>query len=321
MEGNKAYFVRQRTSGGDWSQTALEESKIFIGWNVPGLIETNSFYEMREVLKNAIYPTHENYRAAGNATSHMWGFIKDITVGTLVVIPYASGVAIGEAVSECKYRDDWVEQDRAYYRDIKWLTSEPISRTEFDNAIQRAMSGYGTVVNLSQYYKELNDTLNNCLRGEKNTIKNDIEEKVYPLLLEQLIDGKVNNYDFERIIKKLFEKRGCEAILIPRSKDIGTDIKCKFTAIPSLEIPMSVQVKQYAKGTTVKKEVVEKLLMSMKDETNVGIIVTTGELDEEAQNYIADVNNAGDYSLGFIGGKDLCRELVSTGIFPDFDLE
>jgi hypothetical protein len=60
----------------------------------------------------------------------------------------------------------------------------------------------------------------------------------------------------------------------------------------------------------------------MENEADVGIIVTTAEKpSEEAQKFIDSVNEEGRYSLGFIGGIELCRELISTGVFPEFDLK
>lgn len=319
----KAFFVRQTTNQ-DWSEDAIKTSRIFIGWaEAKGLIEmaaADDYYGLREIIKNRYYPNASTYHGAGISSGHLWRFIKEMRPGDLVVIPCGEGLYIGEVTGDCQYAPEEVDNDRAYYRQVKWLYDKAVPRTYFKNDMQRAMKGYGTVIDISQCGDDIKHVLKLVHLGEKPVLRDEIHDKVFSALLEQLYDGRLNDYDFERLIEAMLKKKGYATYIVPRRNDTGTDIEAGAPLFGGFSAPVFVQVKQYKPHTTVEKEVFEKLLLSMHGHANYGVVVTTAEMGDEARQYIMEVNEGdGPYQLAFIGGEQLCEELIAAGLFPDFD--
>lgn len=316
----KAYFIRQTTSK-DWSEKARRENKIFIGWSdVKGVTERDEggFYDLRSKL---IETYGYNNNKAGNAASHIWRF-KNAEIGSVIAIPCEGGICIGEIKSVLKYNDDLVIEDRAYYRDVEWnFNKQVFPRSLFKNDLQRAMKGYGTVNEITDYATQmLEDAENFCINPK--SLRSDVLDRVYDVVLDELVNGRINNYQFEKLIEKLLKEKGFKTNHISRNQDNGTDIECTFSLLPNIEIPLFVQVKQYFKNTEVHADVVKKLLDSMKlKNTDFGAIITTAKPSDDARLLIEKINSDNSPTIiDFIDGKQLCDELITTGIFPDFDI-
>lgn len=323
MSEHKAYFVRQKTSR-DWSEIAIRENKIFIGWSKSKelLSVKEDYYKMREIVKSVYYSGDSNYNRVKNAMGTIWKFISEMDEGSLIAIPCSGGVYIGIVKSECKHNEEWIDEDRAFYRDVKWCVDKPVPRNYFDNDIQMKMKNQSTLVKLPDCYGRILGIVEMHKKDEIPTLKADVKENFNKMLLNQLYNGKIDNYGFEKLVEKLLREKEYETNIVARNKDTGTDIECKLNLFSGIEINVFVQVKQWHPDTTVGVDVFKKLLTSMEEKNaDYGVVVTTAKIDESSViEYISEVNKDGKYQLAYIDGDMLCEELVNTGVFPDFNL-
>jgi len=317
-----AYFIRQKTIK-DWSKKALEDNKIFIGWSrAEGLTEIGKtgYYDLRNKLISTFgYST----RKAGNAAGHLWRF-KNAEIGDIIAIPCEGGICIGKITSLFQFNSNWLEEDRAYYRDVEWEFNKQIfPRNLFKNDLQRAMKGYGTVIEITDYADQMLKDADEIYRNpEALSLRSDVLDKVYDVMLNELVNGRMNDHQFEKLVEKMLKVKGYETKVVARNQDNGTDIECSFSLLHGIEIPLFIQVKQYTKDSEVKADVVEKLLDSMKlKKADFGAIITTATVSIDAQNLIDQINDSNNpQTIAFINGKQLCDELIATGIFPDFEI-
>lgn len=326
MTTQRAFFVRQTTIK-DWSDEAIKSSKIYIGWaRAEGLIEKalgGDYYDLRQAVKNQLYSSSTDFSKAGAAAGQLWRFIKEVTPGTIVVVPCSGGVYVGEVISECMYNPEYVAEDRAYYHDVKWICNRPIKRTMFRNDLQRAMKSLWTLTDISAYREEVLKVVSmiGTANAKNLSLREDIRKPILQTILDQLYNGRLNDHAFERLIDALLKKKGYETRIVPRRYDTGTDIEASLNLFGGLSVPVFVQIKQYEPNTKVGKEVFIKLKKSMEEkQAEYGVVISTAELDDDALQYIQIENEGPElYQFAFIGGEQLCEELISTGIFPDFE--
>lgn len=325
MTNQRAFFIRQSTIR-DWSEEALKSSQIYMGWaKAEGLIEkaNSDYYILRQAIKDQFYSSSTDYSKAGAAAGQLWRFIKEVTPGAIVVIPCLDGVCVGEVVSECMYNSEYVEEDRAYYHDVKWRHDNPIKRSLFRNDLQRAMKSQWTITDISAYRDEILRVVATVgsIDAKSLNLREDIRKPIFQTMLDQLYNGRLNDHAFERLVDALMKKKGYGTRIVPRRNDTGTDIEAQLELFSGLFVPVFVQIKQYKPNTKVKMEVFKKLEKSMTEKNaEYGVVISTAEIDDDVLQYIKDVNEGpAPYQLAFIGGEQLCEELISTGIFPDFE--
>ena len=322
---DKAFFFRQKFGGKDFSEIAFLGRKVFIGWSwAPELLEVRKdYYQAREFVKKVYYPEDSTYRRAGNAMGALWYFLNEdvMPVDSLVMIPCAGGVYVGEIVSPCKFNPDWREEHRSFYRDVRWLVDRPIPRNAFRTGDRKALKTQGSFCSLCDYVDEILKVVSLHNQGKKPTLKEDVGNAFNQMLLRQLYHGRIFDYEFERLVEKMLVRKGYDTKIVARSQDTGTDIECTLSLFSGIEIPVFVQVKQWDPGATVGVDVFKKLLESMKEKkADYGLVVTTAKIDQQSRDFIEERNEDSDpYQLSYIDGEMLCAELVETGIFPEFD--
>lgn len=140
----------------------------------------------------------------------------------------------------------------------------------------------------------------NCIIGtngqpisssEKNNIKikiSDIDEQLlYEISKQPELLYNLSSYDFERIIAKIFEKRGFSVKITPQTRDGGKDI---FIAKNDLcSFLFYVECKKYAPNRPVGIEVIQRLygVISAEKATG-GIIATTSYFAKPAKDYVQE---------------------------------
>ncbi len=155
---------------------------------------------------------------------------------------------------------------------------------------------------LIQDIKLIPDTViyRNCIIGsdgqpissaERNNIKIEIsdmdEQLLYEISQNPILLHQLSSYEFERIIAKIFEKRGFSVKITPKTRDGGKDI---FIAKNDLcSFLFYVECKKYAPNRPVGIEVIQRLygVISAEKATG-GIIATTSYFAKPAKNYIQE---------------------------------
>lgn len=155
---------------------------------------------------------------------------------------------------------------------------------------------------LIQNINDIPDTIvyHNCIIGRdgqpisssnKTTININVSEIDDQLLYEVSQNPNIlynlSSYDFERIVAKIFEKRGFSVKITPQTRDGGKDI---FIAKNDLcSFLFYVECKKYAPNRPVGIEVIQRLygVISAEKATG-GIIATTSYFAKPAKNYIQE---------------------------------
>lgn len=172
-EDTNYWFLR--TSGGANFEDFYFGNYVAIGWdslNDIELLKTNSHDELKKEIIDA-YP--EDARP-GNTASQIHRFVKDFKVGDYVLIPgtnsdllafgkITSDVYVYEPTAEDKIDllfDEYLDEVGFTFlkrRNVEWLTSKPLKRTEIDPLLIPIIYSYGTIVDANQYSDFINRTL------------------------------------------------------------------------------------------------------------------------------------------------------------------
>ncbi|MFB6161260.1 MAG: restriction endonuclease [Haloferacaceae archaeon] len=106
---------------------------------------------------------------------------------------------------------------------------------------------------------------------------------------------------FERLVANLYDQRGYETTVTPGSRDMGVDVWAKTD-----RERVAIQVKRYAEGNTVGREVVQKLESTLaRDDADRVVVVTSSTFANTATRYAA---SSPDVEL--VDGDELVSQLT-----------
>jgi hypothetical protein len=110
---------------------------------------------------------------------------------------------------------------------------------------------------------------------------------------------------FEALIGSLYTKKGYETEVTRGSRDFGVDVWAKNGAER-----LAIQVKQFGRGNTVGREVVQKLESTLaRDKADKAVIVTSSSFASTAIQYAKESEN-----VELIDGEELVRQLIKFEI-------
>ena len=142
MEKQQAFVLRIAPGEVDHVEEALEKDHLIIGWAcAEGLIgKTLERDAFREIVRREYYAKDDNLRKVGNATGHLWRFIREMEKDDLVVVPYGSDFYVGRVTEHAFYDASKVDDDSAYRRPVEWLNGKkPIPRKYAKSALVSRM--------------------------------------------------------------------------------------------------------------------------------------------------------------------------------------
>lgn len=131
------------------------------GAGAKGLLDKSLTWKaFRGIVHRAYYNDEKDLRRAGAAAGHMWRFIREMSVGDLVVVPHGQQFYVAKVAGEASYSEDKVPDDSAYRRDAEWLDDKkPLLRSLAKSALISRMKTYGTCA----YATDLLDDIKECL--------------------------------------------------------------------------------------------------------------------------------------------------------------
>lgn len=309
-----AFVLRIAPSGKDIVPQALEENDLIIGWaEAFGLIdESLTWKAMRKIVHDRYYAQDNHYRRSGMATKYLQLFIREMNPGDLVVVPHRSGFYVGEVAGPARYEPNEVFSDTAYRRSVKWLNNkQPIQRKFARAALQSRMKFQGTCVFATDLYEEIIDALN---------ATTSFGEDLHKLLIEQTIKeiraGKMDGAGFEQFIASLMKKLGSDDVrVIPHAQDKGADVIARFRVAGTIQLTVAIQAKHYKPKPPVSKKVVEALLQGMEAESaDLGMVITSGTISEEAYDYVRGLYEEEKIKIELIDGEQLGALILEHGV-------
>lgn len=135
----------------------------------------------------------------------------------------------------------------------------------------------------------LNKTIPNIPQNTKIIVSEINDQILYKISQNPNLLHELSSYNFERIVAKMFEKRGFSVRITPQTRDGGKDI---FIAKNDLcSFLFYVECKKYAPNRPVGIEIIQRLygVISAEKATG-GIIATTSYFTEPAKKYIREYN-------------------------------
>lgn len=121
---------------------------------------------------------------------------------------------------------------------------------------------------------------------------------------------------FENLIKTVLTGLGAKEVkIIPRNQDKGADILATFLVAGVFQFVIAVQAKHWQPEPPVGKEVVEQLIKGIEAESaNLGMIITTGTISDEATSVAQDYYDEKGISVELIDGEQFAKLIVEIGI-------
>ena len=154
----EAWVIRSGSKGDDVSHLFAEKSVVAIGWLSEDLSRLNSREEIKERIR-VEYPESSD-GAVNSYAGTLWRFLKDISVGDLILTPPTGSteVWIGRCRGPYEYLP-YVISD--YYPDVRrvsWL--KQVSRSLLSGPLQSSISSELTVFNVSKHIEEIEGLIN-----------------------------------------------------------------------------------------------------------------------------------------------------------------
>lgn len=315
----QAFILRITPSSIDRVPEALKENQIIIGWaHANGLLNTNLTWEpFREIIRNTYYASESTLHKAGSAAGHMWRFIREMSKGDLVVVPYESEFYVAEINDSATYDPNRTEDDTSYRRPVKWLNNKkPIRRDIAKSALISRMKTQGTCAYASDLLDEIKECLQIVSSGQIPTFQTDLQTRLIHETLDELRSGRMESFGFERLIQTVLRGLGADDIrIVPRNLDKGADIIALFRVAGAFRQIVAVQAKHWQPEPPVGKEVVEQLIKGIEAESaNLGMVMTSGVISDEAaiaaENYYEDKG----IRIELVDGEQFAKLIVENGI-------
>ena len=315
----QAFVLRISPSGIDRLPEALTSNQIIIGWaEAKRLLNENlSWEEFRSIISGTYYADESNLRRAGTAGGHMWRFIREMNIGDLVIVPYGSEFYVAEVSGPATYDESKVEEDTAYRRKVNWLNDKKsIPRVFAKSALISRMKSQGTCAYASDLLSQIKECIEIAKTGSKPTFQGDLQSRLVRETLDEIRSGRMDSFGFENLIHDVLVGLGAdEARVIPRSQDKGADIVATFKVAGAFRQVLAVQAKHWQPEPPVGKDVVEQLIRGIEAESaNLGMIVTSGTLSEEAVSFAEQFFEDKGIRIELVDGEQFAKLIVEHGI-------
>lgn len=315
----KAFVLRIAPSGIDKLPVALRDNEIIIGWSeAKGLTDANlEWGRFRDIVYQTYYPEDQDKRRAGIAAGQLWRFIRDMEVGSTVVVPTEKGFYVAEVTGAARHDREQVNDDTAHRRTVKWLNNKKaIPRSHARAALQTRMKFQQTVVEATDLLPEIDDVLEHLGKDKAPSFDDDFQRALVVGALREIRTGRLDPYGFERLVAGVLKSLGAVAVeIVPRQKDLGADILATFQVARTFPLTLAVQAKHYDTRAAVGPDVVDQLVRGMDATgTKYGWVVTSGTFSEEAAAKARQLVEDRGLHVELIDGDQLAAMIVESGV-------
>jgi predicted Mrr-cat superfamily restriction endonuclease len=316
----RAFVLRMAPSGNDWVPDGLAADQITIGWaRAAELADPALEYRaFREVLKRTYYPDHSTYQKAGAAAGVLWLFIREMSVGDLVVVPHTGqrffvAVVRGPAVHE----PDYVATDSAFRRSVTWLNDKkPIARRIARARLQSRMKIRQTCADATDLIAEIEEVITAADAERPPTFGVDLRERLIEQATAEMRSGRMDSFGFENLVATLLTSLGAaEVRVVGRSQDLGVDIIATFTVANTFPVRIGIQAKHFRPDPPVGPSVVDQLVAGMEAEgITMGWVATSGSFSPDAVSHKEELEEQRGISIELVDGDQLGAMLVEGGL-------
>jgi predicted Mrr-cat superfamily restriction endonuclease len=316
------FVLRIAPSMVDRVAEALENNQLIIGWAAAkGLLDPGLEWDgFREIIRNEYYTDAENLRKTGNASGHMWRFIRDMEAGDMVVVPSGSEFYVGVVRGPAIYDECKVDDDSAYRRPVEWLNGkQSIPRAIAKSALVSRMKAQGTCTNATDLVEEIEECLAIAGRGEEPSFEKDLQGRLVKETLDELRSGRMESFGFERLIATVLRGLGAvETKIVSRREDKGIDIYATFLVAGAFRQVVGVQAKHFQPEPPVGADVVQQLVRGIEEgpeRVTLGMVITSGTFSDDA---VAEAEAYGEKKRGIpielLDGEQFAKLIVEHGL-------
>ena len=306
---------------------ALKSGHLIIGWaEAEGLLDSNEWEGFREIIHGKYYSGAANKRRAGSAAGNMWKFIHDMKEDDLVVVPHGSEFYVGKVAGPAFWDKSKVDEDTAYRRPVEWQNGKnAIPRDVAKSALMLCMRTWRTTANAN--VSEIEDCLKRAKSGETPSFGTELRDRLKAVTLDEIRNGFMENFGFERLIKSLLSSLGAEPEpkIVARSKDRGIDIYATFMVAGVFPCVVGVQAKHFQpERGPVKVDVVHQLIRGIEEggePVNLGMVVTSGTFSDEAETEAERYEENKGIPIRLVNGEELAQLIVEHNLEVMYNLE
>lgn len=139
----RAFIFRIAGSRGCKIKIALEQNEIMIRWSkAKGLLEKKlTLEDFEQIVKKTYFKKDKKNTRSIKAACEMWCFIREMEVGSYVVVPIKQKFYIARIDSEPFFDEKYVTVNAAYRRRVEWLGYKiPIPYTRASKALREKIA-------------------------------------------------------------------------------------------------------------------------------------------------------------------------------------
>lgn len=279
-------------------ETSLSDNVIGIGWSkADNLHNLKEWAPFKAAILNAYpepYPDgyQNNERALGNVAGSVWRFLVEMQTGDWVVVPAEDGFYVAEISGNAFFDQLHRDEDYAWRRPVKWLTSHAKPRSYASNPLQRRLKARQTCV----YATDLLEDIDSSLRGDKPLdVPSIVLKNAYKAVADALHNA-INDVGLEKLVERLAASTGAAAAVLPKNSGEPGDADVLATYDLGIGhsnevIEVAYQVKQHEAESD--EEGILQLLQRMEARPSIvrGCFVTTASTISEEAKHMADENN------------------------------
>jgi predicted Mrr-cat superfamily restriction endonuclease len=325
---DNAFVLRQSPSGiNQMESISLRKNVLVNGWSKAlGLIEEKDEFAFREILRKQYYRKEKTLQKAGYARGTMWRFLKEMKVGNWVVVPHSGRVFyVAEITGDAFYDDSAAAKkaDSCYRRPVRWLNNKrPIQRICATAKLISRMKTRQTSAEAKDLIDEIHKALcvvaNNGAKSapqDSNVLFADqLRLKLVEAALKEIQQGYIDNFKFEHLIRRILLVNGATDVkIVSRRLDKGVDIIATFLIGRDFQIRLGVQAKHYIGKMATKN--IDQLLKGMEEEgLSFGWFVTSGEFEEDAEEYLTQKLAKSSMQVSLVDGEQLAGMIIDSGL-------
>jgi len=178
------------------------------------------------------------------------------------------------------------------------------------------MKTQGTCAVATDLLREIRDCLAVASRGESPTFQRDLQSRLVCEVLEELRNGRIESFGFERLIQTVLLGLGAEEVrIVPRSGDKGADLVAVFRVAGAFQQMVAVQAKHWQPEPPVGRDVVEQLIRGIEAEgANLGMVITSGTISDEAFQTAEQYFDDKGIRIELVDGEQFAKLIVEHGI-------
>lgn len=292
----------------------LKQDRVVIGWSgLTGLLDGSlEWPEFRRIISTGYYADETTLRKAGAAAGHLWRFIRDMEPGDLVVVPAPARQFYVARIARAA--EEGTTDAIGYWRSVEWLNDkQPIERQLASAALQSRMKIHGSTATARDLLSAIGTVLGDAERVQAGepapTFERDLRRDLLAKTLEQLRNGRIDSFKFERIVGVVLESLGAvDSSITARSLDKGDDIVATVMPLGLFELRLVAQVKHYYQlDRPLGAGVLDELLNGMaKQGADLGLVITVGVVSEEAEIRLQELNDTGQ-QIAIVDGEHLAE--------------